>query len=309
MDTANISFTQAVDGYFLAAQARHLSSHTLDDYANTYRKFFKFMQIDLPFRSISAQKVESFMRVQEVSKKTILNYAIGLSALWTWAVKEDLVKANIMSKVDKPKPEKMAIVPFTRDELKALLNGLTSCKQYSAFGRKDLSRSLPGSLRNRAIILVLLDTGIRASELTDAVIRDLDLKNSRLRVMGKGDKERVVPFSARTGQALWKYLATRPDDGPADYLFSTKTATGLDRRNLLRMLGRLGDRAGVPDVHPHRFRHTFAINYLRNGGDAFTLQAILGHSTMKMVRVYLRLAQADLDEAHHRASPVDRWGL
>jgi hypothetical protein len=69
------------------------------------------------------------------------------------------------------------------------------------------------------------------------------------------------------------------------------------------------DRAQVQDVHPHRFRHTFAVNYLRNGGDIYTLQMILGHSSLNMVRHYLSLAQADLDAAHRRASPVENMRL
>jgi integrase len=69
------------------------------------------------------------------------------------------------------------------------------------------------------------------------------------------------------------------------------------------------DRAGVPDAHPHRFRHTFAVQFLKNGGNGYVLQSLLGHSTMEMVKTYLKLAQQDLDDGHHRASPVDNWGL
>jgi site-specific recombinase XerD len=75
------------------------------------------------------------------------------------------------------------------------------------------------------------------------------------------------------------------------------------------MLQNLGERAGVDDVHPHRFRHTFAIEYLRNAGDPWTLQRLLGHSTMAMVSRYLNLAQQDLKDAHARSSAVANWRL
>jgi site-specific recombinase XerD len=83
----------------------------------------------------------------------------------------------------------------------------------------------------------------------------------------------------------------------------------MNRSRLLKILVSLGKRSGVSDVHPHRFRHTFAIQYLRNGGDPYTLQALLGHSSLDMVKVYLRIAQIDIDTAHRRASPVNNWKL
>ena len=78
---------------------------------------------------------------------------------------------------------------------------------------------------------------------------------------------------------------------------------------LIKLLVRMGQRAGVANVHPHRFRHTFAINFLRNGGNAYALQMMLGHSTMEMVKRYLALAQADVEAAHRQASPVANWRL
>lgn len=304
-----ITFSQAVDGYFLAARARHLSSHTLADYSNTFRKFSAFLTTDPHIQSITHKQVEDFLRVQTVSNKTILNYTIGLSALWHWALKEDLVTGNIIQQVDKPKPEKPAIKEFSLADIRAMLSSLERSKPYTRPGKKESSNLLQNAARNRAIILLLLDTGLRASEICALRILDLDVRNSMLRAFGKGKKERFIPFSPRTGQAIWRYLATRKDDRQNDPLFATRYGHSLDRDQLRRLLERIGARARVSDVHPHRFRHTFAINYLRNGGDTFTLQLLLGHSTMEMVRTYLNLANADLENSHRRASPVDNWRL
>jgi integrase/recombinase XerD len=132
--------------------------------------------------------------------------------------------------------------------------------------------------------MLLVDTGIRASELCRLAVSDLDLKNQRLLFMGKGNKERYLPIAARTRQALWRYLASRDEPKPTAPLFLSSTQRPLDRTGLQKLVGRLGERAGVRNVHPHRFRHTFAITFLRNGSTVFALQRILGHSSLALVR-------------------------
>jgi len=150
---------------------------------------------------------------------------------------------------------------------------------------------------------------MRAAQLCGIRIDHVDLKQHRLRVFGKSSKERILPLSPTTAMALWKYLATRREAAIDERLFVTRRGRPYNRDALLELIRSLGDSAGVPDAHAHRFRHTFAINYPRNGGDAYTLQMLLGHSTMEMVKTYLQLAHADAAKAHRRASPVANWGL
>ena len=127
--------------------------------------------------------------------------------------------------------------------------------------------------------------------------------------MGKGSKERSLPFSPRTGQAIWKYLAARTSDHLNDPLFATGQDSPLSRDRLLKTIAAIARRAGVQEANVHRFRHTFATNFLRNGGDPWTLQAMLGHSTMDMVHRYLEIVQVDLDSKHQLASPISNWRL
>lgn len=305
----SITFSQVVEGYWLHAEARHLSPHTLSDYKNTFKKFAAFLAADPPFTSITAKTIEAFLAAQTVSKKTILNYHTGLSALWTWAVGDRLARSNVVHQVEPPKPEKHDIVPFTEADLRAILSALIYSIPYIRPGKVQCRHKLPFADRNRAIILILLDTGIRASELCDIKLHDVDIRNRRITVFGKGDKGRTIPFSAPTGQAIWKYVATRKETRLDEPLIATSANHPMDRVQLRRLLESAGRRAGVQGVYPHRFRHTFAITFLRNGGDPYSLQAILGHAAFETVKIYIRLAQIDLDNSHRRASPVENWRL
>lgn len=178
--------------------------------------------------------------------------------------------------------------------------------------RRDAPDDLPTGERDRAIILMLIDTGVRASELCGLKRDDLNMAASSARILGKGQKERVIQIGKRATKALWPLLTNVPQGEGAEYVFTVGPVTDarpMSRYVLLRQIKRIGERAGVAHVYPHRFRHTFAITYLRNGGDLFTLQELLGHSDLAMVRRYARIAQIDCARAHAKASPVDNWKL
>jgi integrase/recombinase XerD len=307
-----ISLSIALEGYDLACRARHLSLNTIAEYWNTYRHLQAFLPDDPPIRSITKEQLEQFLASLTVSNKTILNYHIGLSAFWTWALDEGLVKENYLRSITKAKAEKPDIIPFTEDDLRHLITAVRYSKPYARAGKKISRHSLPEADRNYAIILALLDTGLRVSELCHLTIKDSDLrsKDKSIKVInGKGKKDRHLPISSRTATAIWKYLATRPNARLSEPLFATDSGKLMDRYGVAKMLVALEERAGVPDVFPHRFRHTFAINYLKNGGNVYGLQASLGHESMEMCLRYLKIAEVDLDDAHRIASPVDNWNL
>jgi len=305
----SLTLSQAIAGYDLAAAARKLSPNTVADYHNSFRKFTAFLAGDPPLASINRDHVRAFLASQTVTAKSCLNYFTALCALWTWAVKDGLVEIHVPHQVDPPEPEERDIAPYTEADVRAMLGALDRSRSYTRPGKRECAHSLPSAARNRAILLLLLDTGLRATELCDLLIRHTDLKNRRISVFGKGSKERTLPFGPRTGQAIWKYLVSRKDDSLSSPLFANSAGDSLDRNELLHLIRALAKKAGIQAANVHRFRHTFAINYLRNGGDGYTLQEMLGHTTMDMVKTYLRLAQADLDASHRRASPVENWRL
>lgn len=320
----SLSLSDAVEGFLLACEARQLSPHTIRDYSTTLAHFKRFVGDDPPLDQIDAGLIARFMaslalpqpRLGAVavpdaplSKKTALNRHTGLSALWSWALRERLVHSNVVREVTPPRPEQRAIEPLSEADVRALLAVCDRTRAYSRPGKRACDNARPTALRDRLIIFLLLDTGMRVSELCGLTASAVDLRNRQVFVMGKGDKERALPVSAETAKVLWKYMKSRAEAKASAPLLVAVNGEPLTRTAVLQMLADLGERAGVRDVHPHRFRHTFAINMLRNGGNVYALQLALGHTTLEMVRTYLALAQADLRTAHEEASPVANWRL
>jgi site-specific recombinase XerD len=214
-----------------------------------------------------------------------------------------------MRKVERPRPEIRAISPFTKTEVERLFQAIEKSAVYARPGKKPCSHRLKDPYRSKAILLVLLDTGMRASELCG--IRFVDfLSSNQVRVFGKGGKERILPLSEVTVRAINEYVQEErpPVRDQRDYLFVTRSGKQLFAHDLYHRILKIGQRAGV-HANPHRFRHTFAINFLRNGGDIYALQAMLGHASLEMVKRYLAIARADVEEAHKKASPVICWNL
>jgi site-specific recombinase XerD len=242
-----------------------------------------------------------------LSNKTLRNHHAALSALWTWAIAEGICSDNPMHHIKRPKPRKHVIQPFTDEDIRAILEVLQTISYVHPRGHELCTYDHVQALRNRAILLLLLDTGMRASELCTLTLGGLNLSARSVKVLGKGDKERLLPFSTYTAAALQEYI--RHDRWTADRdepLFVTLRREPLTRNALGQLCRSLGRRAGVLHCHPHRFRHTFAIMFLRAGGNIYALRAILGHTTLQMAQNYLHIMQSDLDETHRTASPVAR---
>jgi len=284
--------------YFVAKRAQRLSEHTLSDYKNTFKKFSRFVGENCEIDKIDPSIIASFLAESDgLSKKTTLNYHTGLSSLWNYMVENSFTERNIVRVVKPPRPDVRQILPFVRQDIVALLDDVKD-RQFQ--------------IRNRAIILLLLDCGLRASELCSLKVKDVDLIHQRVLIKGKGGKERSIPFCNPTKEALQTYFTTRGFSYLKNrYLevFITVYENVLNRSALRELLVVIGFRAGVLNCHPHRFRHTFAIQFLRNGGNIYTLQALLGHTSLDMVKKYLAIAQTDLDRDHEKASPVKGWGL
>lgn len=314
MSHPKLTLSKAIEGYFLAKKLT-FTEQTVLNYRWALGRFTAYWgQRDPILSEIQVPQVRAFLDSLQgtLSQKSLLNIHAVLSSLWTWAKAEGFVEQNIIHSIEAPEPEDRAIIPYSQADVRTMLKACGASRVYQRPGQVECSNSRPTAARDRAMILLLLDGGIRVTELCRLQVGDLDLNNSRVKVFGKRSKERLVPIGRRCNRVLWRYLATREDARATDPLFLADGSVihPLNRWAVYKLIRRIGARAGVtPRAHPHRFRHTFAISFLRNGGDVYSLQAILGHTSLKMVQRYLMLAQTDTENAHRRASPVDNWDL
>lgn len=237
----------------------------------------------------------------KASLSTAHHYYVVLSCFFNWIVMEGFLKDNPMTKVKVSKPKSKVITPYSMEEINKML---TVCDYDYNHNAKFL-----GS-RNKAIILVLLDTGVRLSELLGVKISDIDNNNGNIKVLGKGSKERMVRMGKVAQKAVWKYLMHRPENGKQE-LWLTEEGKPLNESGLQSMVKRMLQRAKITSTGSiHKFRHTFALSFLRADKNVFNLQYLLGHSQLEMVRRYTStLGMEDALKAHEKASPADMLGI
>jgi integrase/recombinase XerD len=310
--------SDAIDGYWLANE-RNFSPATIDDYSRTFRRLSAYLTARsvTTIESITTDHINAFLNEMSkgMGRKTLLNLWIALSSLWSWA-EPAIHVPHIVRLVPRPRPVRIQPQPYTVDELRRLLDAADYTAPWTGRrGHNTRTRRATG-LRDRAMMLVLLDTGMRASEICALRIDDHERKTGKLIIRhGKGDKARVVYAGQATRQAIWRYLQDRirrqngTDLRRNEPLFATSKGLPLDRSQLLHMLIGCGDRAEVANTNVHRFRHTCAVTMLRNGANALVVQEVLGHVDMATVRLYVKIAEVDLEQAMRQSSPVDAWRL
>lgn len=298
-----------LDMFLLHQEASRHTTRTIETYRESLTTFLEFLaerdpstgsgrRITTP-DSITADAIRRFLVHLErrgLADATVHRHARCIKTFCNFLVSEELIDASPMRKVAMPKLEKKIHPPFTREEIEALLK---ACKG----GRNKL--------RDTAIVLCLLDSGLRASEFLSLTVGDIDTRDGMIRVRGKGQKERWVRLGARARKAVLKHLNERKRDTTRDAKPGESLWVGirgpLTVSGLQQALRRLAERGGVESCYPHKFRRTFALWSARSGLGAHHLRLLLGHETLEMARRYLDMVKEDVEDAHKRASPVDKF--
>lgn len=296
-----VTLGSASEAFRLRCQAQNLSAGTLSWYKQIFKMFARYLETQgvTTARAVTPTLIREHledMRERGNGTVTVARTYGGLRCFFRFLARERMIPQNPFQLVEKPRMERKLIKPLSMDQLRLLL---TQCNQK----RYEEHRLW-------TIMVLILDSGLRISEVIGLRKDAIDFQAGVLRVMGKGGKERQVPFGINTKRALWNYMARRGDI-PGQDLFFVSRFGGRTCRHLLRKeFHRLGAQAGIQGVRvsPHTLRHTFATQYIMNGGDAFSLQQILGHSTLDMVKIYVGLANRDVALLHQKFSPMDRIG-
>ncbi|MGE0229240.1 MAG: tyrosine-type recombinase/integrase [Dehalococcoidia bacterium] len=232
-----------------------------------------------------------------LSSSYIQGFARALRAFSSFLYEDGYLETNILQPLRPPKIQRKVIEVLSDEEIGQLLG--------------QFDRRSPIAVRDHAILLTLLDCGLRASELCELASEDAHLDEGYLRVLGKGNKERLVPIGRTCQAALLRWREQfRPWFEPTTpQLFVSTSGDELSVNGLEAMVRRSAGKAGLRSIHPHLLRHTFATTYLvKEVGDPLRLQQVLGHTSLEMVRHYVAAANVQQSLLDRRASPMDLIG-
>jgi site-specific recombinase XerD len=311
---------ELLQDYAMSLEVLNRSPKTLSWYAEILKRYSAFLDanpMQKPLGELGTQELKAYtLHLQKASRwannlnikkctgklsaHSIQGHVRAIKAFWSWLHREGYIAQNRLAGFPLPRaPEKPSTI-LSPEQITRLL--------------ASIDRLSPGGAKYYAVLLLLLDTGLRISELVHIRLEDLDLPHGCVTVLGKGQKVRTVPFSHLTRRQLTRYLNQFRHQVCAvesPYLFPKADATSLSVNSVQQFLRRLAKRAGLNGTRcsPHVFRHSFATHSVANGANVFVLKEIMGHSSLTTTMKYTHLQPHDLQVQHARFSPVAHLGF
>mgnify|MGYP001399366682 FL=1 len=270
-----------------------LSKNTVNAYENDIKGFIKWINKNnkeslLNIKESSVNQYISYLFSQKLKSSSVNRKISSLKSFYLFLLKKRLIRYSPFSEVISPKQEKYLPASMSESEVEKLLN--------SPDASKDIEQ------RDKAMIEMLYATGMRISELVNLKITDIDMNRSVIKVMGKGSKERLIPFGESASEALFNYLKIRKDSSSKEVFISNRgrkiTRVAFWQRIKVYLL-----RENLKDsVSPHTLRHAFATHLLNRGADLRSVQLLLGHSDLSTTQIYTHIAKqrlGDVLKKHH----------
>lgn len=272
-----------VDNFIAAKKLEGCSERTLAFYKNTIEKMLK--AIDKNIKAITTEDLRKYLSEYQnnnsVSKVTIDNIRRNLSSFFSWLEDENYILKSPVRRIHRVKAITSVKETYSDEDLERLRDGCTE--------KRDL-----------ALIDILASTGMRVGELVRLNRFDINFNERECVVFGKGDKERIVYFDARTKIHLQNYLDERKDDNPALFVglkapYDRLTIGGVETR-----IKKLGERLEIEKVHPHKFRRTMATTAIDKGMPIEQVQKLLGHEKIDTTLHYAMVKQSNVKNAHRK---------
>ena len=270
-----------------------LSKNTVNAYENDIKGFIKWINKNnkeslLNIKESSVNQYISYLFSQKLKSSSVNRKISSLKSFYLFLLKKKLIRYSPFSEVISPKQEKYLPASMSESEVEKLLN--------SPDASKDIEQ------RDKAMIEMLYATGMRISELVNLKITDIDMNRSVIKVMGKGSKERLIPFGESASEALFNYLKIRKDSSSKEVFISNRgrkiTRVAFWQRIKVYLL-----RENLKDsISPHTLRHAFATHLLNRGADLRSVQLLLGHSDLSTTQIYTHIAKqrlGDVLKKHH----------
>lgn len=290
-----ISFKEMFDKFIKIKQCSNLSKDTIKYYERCYKSFSKFYDVNLPCSSITLDIVNDYIiflkEKDEINDITVNTEIRGLRAILYYAMELGYVKEF---KIKLIRAQKKIKETYTTEELQLLLK------------KPNIKKTTFAEYRNWVITNYLLGTGNRLKTVVSLKIKDINFVDNEINLKTtKNSKQYIIPLSTELSKILMEYLTYRKGE-PDDYLFCTVFGQQLARRSLQTQIEKYNHSRGVTRTSIHAYRHTFAKLYILNGGDIFTLQKILGHSSLEMVREYVEMFTDELKINFNSYNPLDK---
>lgn len=277
--------------YFLKSilDQKNYSKKTFENYNRDLNKFFRFLKeykIN-DIKKITKETIRLYFLKQKnnnISNRTLGRYYSSLNSFFIYSIEHEYIESNPLKFIDYPKYTKKVPEYIYESQLEKILNEKTS-------------ENIEIELRNKLIINLLLDTGVRVSELVNIKVSDIDIEERIIKVFGKGSKERFVFFTSKTKEILVTYLSKRKEKAIVDNLFINYKGEKLTERSVQKIIKLVGEKIGL-DIHPHLLRHTFATDLLNKGADIRMIQELLGHENLDTTQIYTHVSNSRVKEVY-----------